>query len=506
MMPSGLTEDPGLAEASWRLALEAAGDCVWDWNLRDGRVACSENLREVFGDLFAEGEVPDWRDLLHADERREVLGRLEACLDDSLAAFEAEFRVRCRSGGPRWISARGKVVARDEAGRPERFIATFRDLTAARARIDHLQASARLWQFALEGHGDALWDWSLVTGEIDVSPSFRAIVGWQDGRPLCGNDIWPERLHPDDLRKAMAAFSAHLAGDRPITEVEFRLRVEDGSYRWLALRGKIMERDADGRPLRMIGTVRDVHDRYLGIEREKRQEQELARAARLIHVGEMASALAHELNQPLTALRNFSGVALRRLEELGAAGARIREPLKMIAEQALRAGEIVHRVRGFVRKGGLVAAPVAINGVVRSTVRFAEFEARAHAVHFVLELADALPMVQADQVQLEQVLSNLIKNGIDAMSAIPGERILQIRSRLGADGVVEVAVIDCGEGLAEAVRSDPFAPFATTKPDGVGLGLAICRTIIENHGGRLWVESSTARGSTFCFALPSAAA
>jgi signal transduction histidine kinase len=149
---------------------------------------------------------------------------------------------------------------------------------------------------------------------------------------------------------------------------------------------------------------------------------------------------------------------------------------------------------------------VAINDVVHATVSFAEFEARAHAVHFVLDLTEPLPPVQADQVQLEQVLSNLVKNGIDAMSAISGERVLVIRTRVGADGGVEIAVIDHGEGLAEAVRGDPFAPFATTKPDGVGLGLAICRTIVENHSGRLWVESSTAQGTTFCFSLPSAAA
>lgn len=304
---------------------------------------------------------------------------------------------------------------------------------------------------------------------------------------------------------ATGAFSAHLSGTRPITEVEFRLRLEDGSFRWVALRGKVMQRDATGRPLRMIGTVRDVHEHYLIEEREKRQQQELDRAARLIHVGEMASALAHELNQPLTALRNFSAVALRRLEELGVAGERIRDPLKMIAEQSLRAGEIVHRVRGFVRKGGQVTAPVALNGVVRDIVRFTEFEARAHAVQFVLDLAEPLPAVQADQVQLEQVLSNLVKNAIDAMSAVAGERILRIQTRAVVDNMVEVAVIDSGEGLADAVRSDPFAPFVTTKPEGVGLGLAICRTIIENHGGRLWVEDSTDRGTTFCLCLPSLA-
>lgn len=381
-------------------------------------------------------------------------------------------------------------------------ILVIRNVTEALEAQSRLEEAEERWRFALDGAGDGVWDWSLESGEIEVSSSFRALIGWPDAVRLRRGDIWPGRLHPDDVRGAMAAFAAHLAGARPITEAEFRLRLEDASYRWVALRGRVMERDAAGLPRRMIGTVRDVHERYLGAEREKHQQQELERAARLIHVGEMASSLAHELNQPLTALRNFSAVALRRLDEAGPLDERLREPLKMIAEQALRAGAIVNQVRSFACKGGGQAGAVALNEVVRSVLRFMEFETRAHAVQCLLELNEALPAVQADQVQMEQVVSNLIKNGIDAMRSVPSERVLRIRSRCLPDDTVELAVSDSGEGLADAVRADPFAPFATTKPDGVGLGLAICRSIVENHGGRLWVDSSSATGTCFCFSLP----
>ena len=258
----------------WRLALEAAGDAVWDWNLQDDSVYRSPRWGEMLGYAPAETAELNWSAMLHPADRAEALRRLEACLHGATPAYEAEYRLRCKSGQYRWISARGKVVERDANGAPLRFVGSQRDVTNARVRIESLQDSERLWQFALEGHGDALWDWSLENGEITVSPSFRAIIGWHDDCPLRGNDIWPERLHPDDLRKAMAAFNAHLVGDRPIAEVEFRLRVEDATYRWVALRGKIMERDASGKPLRLIGTVRDVHDRHLIVEREKRQALE----------------------------------------------------------------------------------------------------------------------------------------------------------------------------------------------------------------------------------------
>ena len=486
----------------WRLALEASGDGVWDWHLASGHQYRSPRWGAMLGYTPDETAGLEWRNLLHPEDRDETLRRLEACLHGATAAYEAEFRLLGKDGKYRWIQARGQVCERGAAGDPLRFVGTHRDVSRAHDEIENLRKSERLWRFALEGHGDARWDWCIDDGEIQVSASFRSIIGLCGSRPVRGNDIWPERLHPADLRRAMAVFDAHLRGREPIADVEFRLRCEDGAYRWVAVRGKVMERNAAGMALRMTGTVRDVHDRHLAVEREKRQAQELAQAGRLIHVGEMATALAHELNQPLTAIRNFSGVVLRRLDAVGPLADPIREPIQMIAQQALRAGEIVHRVRGFVRKGRPVTAPVAIGSVVRSVVRFMQPDLGARNVRVVVDLAEALPPVLADHVQLEQVLANLIRNAIDAMAELADERILRITARSGADGCVVLAVSDRGPGLAEAIRADPFAPFLTTKPDGVGLGLPICRTIVENHGGRLWVEHSSPAGTTFCFTLP----
>ena len=502
--PEATPREAGAAEP-WRLALEASGDGVWDWHLASGREYRSPLWGGMLGYTPDETAGLEWRHLLHPEDRDEALRRLEACLHGSTPAYQAEFRLLGKDGKYRWIQARGKVCERSAAGDPLRFVGTHRDVSVARAEIENLRKSERLWRFALEGHGDARWDWSIDGGEIYVSPSFRSIIGLCGNRPVRGNDIWPERLHPVDLRRALAVFDAHLRGREPIADVEFRLRCEDGTYRWVAVRGKVMERNAAGKALRMTGTVRDVHDRHLAIEREQHQAQELARAGRLIHMGEMATALAHELNQPLTAIRNFSGVVLRRLDAVGPLADPIREPLQMIAQQALRAGEIVHRVRGFVRKGRPVTAPVDIGRVVRSVVRFMQPDLGANNIRVVVDLAEGLPPVLADHVQLEQVLSNLVRNAIDAMSALTGERVLRLTARPGADGCVELAVSDYGPGLADAIRAAPFMPFVTTKPDGVGLGLPICRTIVENHGGRLWVERSSPAGTTFCFTLPAVA-
>lgn len=486
----------------WRLALEAAGDGVWDWDLRSGCQYRSPLWGTMLGYAPPEAAGLEWRELLHPDDRDEALRCLEACLHGATEAYAAEFRLLGKDGQYHWIQARGKVCAWDAAGNPLRFIGTHRDISVARAELETLRKFERLWRFALEGHGDARWDWNVCSGEIYVSASFRSIIGLCGNRPVRGNDFWPERLHPADLRRAMAVFDAHVRGQEAIADVEFRVLCEDGNYRWVAVRGKVMERDAIGKALRMTGTVRDVHDRYLAVEREKRRAQELARAGRLIQMGEMATALAHELNQPLTAIRNFSGVVLRRLDAVGALADPFREPLQMIAQQALRAGEIIHRVRGFVRKGRPVTSPVAISDAVRSVVRSMQPDLRASNIRVVLDMTEGLPPVLADHVQLEQVLTNLIRNAIDAMSTLDGDRSLRISACSAADGCVELAVADRGPGLSESIRDNLFAPFVTTKPDGVGLGLPICRTIIENHGGRLWVEHTGPEGTTFCFTLP----
>ncbi|NTV10347.1 MAG: PAS domain S-box protein [Zoogloea sp.] len=246
--------------------------------------------------------------------------------------------------------------------------------------------------------------------------------------------------------------------------------------------------------------VRDAQALRQQAERELRQQRELIQAGRLMQIGEMASALAHELNQPLTAMRNFSALCLRRLD-LGATADALREPLQMIADQALRAGEIVHRMRTFVRRGTNRMVALDLKEVVEQAMRLTEFEAREHNVSIHLELADDLPAVRGDRIQLEQVFLNLAKNGIEAMRDTPGERRLVIRAEAPAGADIHCSVLDVGAGLPAQVAGELFAPFVSTKVDGLGLGLAICRSIVENHGGRLWATPNGARGTAFHFTL-----
>jgi len=238
-------------------------------------------------------------------------------------------------------------------------------------------------------------------------------------------------------------------------------------------------------------------------ETQARQHQaEIAHAARLSTLGGMAAGLAHELNQPLAAVVSYARGCARRLETGEIPKAALLEVLEEISAQALRGGEVLRRIRDFLR-GESRREEVDLNDVVRRALRFAEAEARRAEVRLELELAPEALRIEVDPIQIEQVILNLVQNGFEVMSTSNGaERVLGIATRRIAADTLEVTVRDSGSGLSSDVAARLFEPFFTTKPDGLGLGLSISRTIVEAHGGRLWATGNPdARGTAFRFTL-----
>jgi two-component system sensor kinase FixL len=261
-------------------------------------------------------------------------------------------------------------------------------------------------------------------------------------------------------------------------------------------------------PPRFVGFLHDLSGRRAQ-EEERRAAQEAVREARehLTHVarlsimGEMTTGLAHEINQPLTAIAMFAQAAERfaanpkpDLDEVVGA-------LRQISAQALRAGEIIKRLRALVRNQQTHEELLDLNAVVRELAVLAESDARANNVHLVIALRAALPRVLADTVQLQQVMLNLVRNAIEAVQIDGSERVVTLRTALSGSSV-EMSVSDHGPGLDPAIRDRLFEAFATTKPMGTGLGLAISRSIIESHGGQLAWRPNEPRGSCFYFRLP----
>jgi C4-dicarboxylate-specific signal transduction histidine kinase len=230
---------------------------------------------------------------------------------------------------------------------------------------------------------------------------------------------------------------------------------------------------------------------------------ELAHMSRLSIMGEMVASLAHELNQPLHAARNYARGSVRRLLKNPDHDAELTEALQHMADETDRAAEILRRVRDFVQKTGPCTSEISVNDLVQEAVMINRLELKQTRAKIVCDLAPKIAAVRADPIQIEQVVVNLARNGLESMQETPKEqRILTIGTRQCDERTIEVFVRDRGKGIGEQEIKRIFEPFFTTKPEGMGMGLAISRSIIQAHEGRLWVSANEEGGSTFHFTLP----
>jgi two-component system sensor kinase FixL len=254
--------------------------------------------------------------------------------------------------------------------------------------------------------------------------------------------------------------------------------------------------DADGRLVGASNITRDLTERQMHEKRVRELQSELVHVQRLSELGQLVSALVHEVNQPLTAITNYLN-ACRRLAAAGNLPA-IATAMQRIEDQTRRTRQVVQRIRDFVKKRNIELRAENLASLVSEAVELTRDSARGEDVGLRTEVPPAL-QVKADKVQLQQVLFNLMRNGIEAMRGCP-RREITIAAR-AEQGMVQVSVADSGPGVPAEVRSRLFQPFLTTKPNGMGIGLSVCRTIIEAHGGRLWIEDAPREGAVFRFTL-----
>lgn len=254
------------------------------------------------------------------------------------------------------------------------------------------------------------------------------------------------------------------------------------------------------------GFIRDLTDQQLTEDRLKELQSEVTHMSRFTALGEMASTLAHEINQPLTAISNYLKGSRRLLERMDGENVEmLRDAVSRAADQALRAGQIIRRLREFVARGESERRIESLPKLIEDASTLALVGAREHGIAVTFRLDPDAILVLADRIQIQQVLVNLMRNAIDVMSEGGEVRRLDIATAAGPDDQVEVTVADTGSGLAPEVARQLFQPFVTTKRKGMGLGLSICRTIVEAHGGKIWVDSPPGGGTTFHFTLRAAA-
>jgi len=253
------------------------------------------------------------------------------------------------------------------------------------------------------------------------------------------------------------------------------------------------------------GFIRDLTAQQLAESRLKELQSEVTHMSRFTALGEMASTLAHEINQPLTAINNYLKGCRRLLQRVeGEDATTLRDAISRAADQALRAGDIVRRLREFVARGETERRVEDLPKLIEDASTLALIDAKANNVSVAFRLDAKANYVLADRIQIQQVLVNLIRNAIDVLAESDGRRELEIATSVGADSTIQIEVADTGPGLAPEVAAHLFQPFVTTKQKGMGLGLSICRTIVEAHGGRIWAESKPQGGTIFRFTLHSA--
>jgi len=340
--------------------------------------------------------------------------------------------------------------------------------------------------------------WSkLPDGSADfLNQRFREYTGLSLAEGLGWG--WLNAFHPED--RAEEEWRAAFAIGEPF-EKEARLRRADGAYRWFLLRA-VPLRDERGNVVKWYGTTTDIEDRKRAEEALLEAQANLARITRVVAMGELAAAIAHEVNQPLAAIVTNGNFCLRELTGGRQNVAKLREAIAEIVNDGTRASTVISRIRSLLVKGAPDRAELDINEVIQDVTRLLRNELSRNRVSLRTDLAADLPRPLADRVQVQQVLINLIMNGIDAMRNLTDQpRELFIKSAKSPDGVL-VQIQDSGSGLDPEQVGQVFEPFFTTKPEGIGMGLSISRSIVESHGGRLWAAGAPTDGAIFQFTLP----
>ncbi|MGY2049400.1 PAS domain-containing sensor histidine kinase [Methylobacterium sp. JK268] len=488
-----------LSVEALRNALDEAGVCVWSLDIATGRVTVSPGSIRLFG-------VPPERltslaatqDLVHPEDRDARAQAIRHALETG-GGYEVEYRVLRPDGQTLWVRARGRVT-RDPDGRPAHLRGVVFSIHAQRQVEEELRAREAHLRSILETVPDAM----IVIDEQAQIRSFSAAAVRQFGyapEEVEGQNV--SVLMPEPYRSQHDTYMArYLAtGDRRIIGIG-RVVVgqhKDGATFPMELAVGEM-RSAGARYF--TGFIRDLTERRRTETRLQELQSELVHMSRFTALGEMASTLAHEINQPLTAIASYLKGCRRLLQRLQAPeAALLSEAVDQAADQALRAGQVIRHLREFVSRGEGERHIEGLPKLIEEASALALVGAKECGVRVTFAFDPDAPLVLADRIQVQQVLLNLIRNAIEAMQDAP-RRALRVTTRaLPAEGLVEIGVADTGPGLAPEVAARLFQPFVTTKAHGMGVGLSICRTIVEAHGGKIRVESRPGQGTDFRFTL-----
>jgi two-component system, LuxR family, sensor kinase FixL len=365
-----------------------------------------------------------------------------------------------------------------------------------------LRESEERVSLAVEVADLGVWTRDLERNEIWASEQWRRLFGFAPSQHLT-MEAMLQRVHPDDrdaFEQCHALAAAESAGGT--FQLDHRLTLPDGGARWVVSHSRI-ERDPDGKPLMIRGASRDITGRKHAEQETLLMREEIAHAGRVTMLGQLASALAHEINQPLGAILRNAEAAELFLQHPSPDLDEIRAIFADIRKDDQRAGAVIDRMRGLLKRRSLDPQPLDVREVVGEVAALIRVDAVTRQVKLEVNVARDVPRVRGDRIHIQQVLLNLIMNGMDALNqASLSHRRVRVTAECNGAQTVAFGVVDAGPGIPADALARVFDPFFTTKPNGMGMGLPISRTIIEAHGGRIWAENQAEGGAAFRFTLP----
>jgi PAS domain S-box-containing protein len=488
--------------------LSHTGSWAWEVKTKENLFWSKEHYRIYgFDPETSSGQYGAARQRIHPDDARAFDETFERAVQER-SDFEMRHRIVLPSGEVRHIHTLGHPVLND-AGELVEYIGTAMDVTEqhqARAALDEAfskikkseaylaeaQKLSRMGSFALR----------LPSGELECSEETIRIMGYEPGMKFSLEHAI-ERVHPEDVSIVQALLDRARREGADL-DYEHRLLMPDKSIRHVHVVARLMREGADA--VEIVGAVMDITERKRAEEALRKSQAELAHVSRLTTMGELTASIAHEVNQPLAAVVNNANACISLLSDGAPNLEEVREALTEIIEDADRASAVIARVRQLARKAPFERSLLDLKDVITDVLALARYESATRRVTIRAELPEELPPVAGDHVQLQQVLLNLVVNGMDAMNTVEeSKRLLVICVRRETrDGMPAalLSVQDAGTGFKPEEMGRLFEAFYTTKPQGMGMGLAISRSIIEVHGGRLWAEPNQGPGATFLFSLP----
>jgi two-component system, LuxR family, sensor kinase FixL len=461
---------------------------------------------ELFG--YPEHELLG-KDFFAACQPPGFAGRSRILFEEALAGKESSFSllegpVLTREGHTRRVYWRNEFL-RDETGRINGVLSAGEDVTEQRETESQLRQAEEelrlIFRRAPVGMATLSAAHEIDGHYLSVNQALCSMLGYTEGELLARSvrDVTPA----EDIAATLHQFQLLLAGADTV-KYEKRFIHKDGSIVHALVHLSVIA-DHEGKPLLIISQILDRTDVVHAELEARKQRERLAHVARLGTLGEMAAGIAHELNQPLAAIANYTQACQRLMASGNMDADELGQVLGRVTAQARRAGDVIHRLRAFVRRHTPDRRHRDANELIREILPLVEMDCRSHEVDLALEFQPDLPQVQVDGIQLQQVLLNLTRNAVEAMNACPAEqRRLVIRTEALNEDEAELTVRDTGPGVPDTMLEQLFEPFFTTKPEGMGLGLSLSRSIIEAHGGTLRYDSRPGIGSVFTIRLPTA--